>query len=84
VIGFFEFLKPVYMVCDPEMIKCITTKDAEYFLEHRSTISEDVDPIVGRGLVSLEGIVEGGRYSRYSGMYTLYILKKSKNLEACR
>ncbi|XP_063618744.1 uncharacterized protein LOC134791626 [Cydia splendana] len=54
-VGNFEFLKPVVLIRDIELIKKVTVKDFEYFLDHRSFVSEDVDPFFGRNLFSLKG-----------------------------
>ncbi|CAK1596642.1 unnamed protein product [Parnassius mnemosyne] len=54
-VGRFEFLNPVVMIKDIELIKKITVKDFEHFLDHRSIVNENVDPFFGRNLISLKG-----------------------------
>lgn len=51
----YEFRNPVVFVTDPEIIKQITVKDFDHFVDHRLTIDENVDPIFGRNLVSIKG-----------------------------
>ncbi|CAK1596650.1 unnamed protein product [Parnassius mnemosyne] len=54
-VGRFEFLNPMVMIRDIELIKKITVKDFEHFLDHRSFVNENVDPFFGRNLFSLKG-----------------------------
>ncbi|CAK1596655.1 unnamed protein product [Parnassius mnemosyne] len=54
-IGRFEFLSPMVMLKDIDLIKKITVKDFEHFLDHRSLVNENVDPFFGRNLFSLKG-----------------------------
>ncbi|XP_063534347.1 cytochrome P450 9e2-like [Cydia strobilella] len=54
-VGNFQFMKPVLFIRDIELIKKVTVKDFEYFLDHSSIVSEDVDPFFGRNLFSLKG-----------------------------
>lgn len=53
--GFFLFKQPVVMLRDPELIKAIAVKDFEYFMDHRSILPEDGEPVWSRGLFSLKG-----------------------------
>ncbi|CAH0397697.1 unnamed protein product [Chilo suppressalis] len=54
-IGRYEFLNAVVMVKDFELIKRITIKDFENFLDHRNILDEKTDPLFGRNLFSLKG-----------------------------
>uniref|UniRef100_A0A1E1WIT9 unspecific monooxygenase n=1 Tax=Pectinophora gossypiella TaxID=13191 RepID=A0A1E1WIT9_PECGO len=54
-VGRFEFTKPLVIVRDLELIKKITIKDFEHFLDHRVFIDEHKDPLFGRNLFSLKG-----------------------------
>ncbi|XP_068631672.1 cytochrome P450 9e2-like [Battus philenor] len=54
-VGRFEFLNPMVVVRDIELIKMIAVKDFEYFLDHRSFVDEKYDPFFGRNLFSLKG-----------------------------
>ncbi|XP_073945698.1 cytochrome P450 9e2-like isoform X2 [Choristoneura fumiferana] len=54
-VGQYLLLKPIIYVKDLALIKKITVKDFEYFLNHQGFVSEEVDPIFGRNLFSLRG-----------------------------
>jgi cytochrome P450 family 9 len=43
------------MLRDPELIKMVTVKDFEHFLDHRAPISEEAEPLFGKGLFNLKG-----------------------------
>lgn len=51
----FQFTNPVFLVRDPQLIKKMTVKDFDYFMDHKVIISEDLDPLFGKALVSLTG-----------------------------
>ncbi|XP_026324948.1 uncharacterized protein LOC113233928 [Hyposmocoma kahamanoa] len=53
--GAFQFLTPFLQVRDIELIKKITVKDFEHFLDHNVFINEECDPLFGRNLISLRG-----------------------------
>ena len=53
--GVYDFLKPVVVLRDPELIKMVTVKDFEYFLDHRTLFTEEIEPIFGKALFSLQG-----------------------------
>jgi cytochrome P450 family 9 len=53
--GVCEFLNPVIMLRDPELIKMVTVKDFEHFLDRRVPISEEAEPLFGKGLFGLKG-----------------------------
>uniref|UniRef100_A0A336K1H0 CSON012845 protein n=1 Tax=Culicoides sonorensis TaxID=179676 RepID=A0A336K1H0_CULSO len=54
-IGIFDFLKPLYILKDPDLIKQVCVKDGDNFLDHRFTIDAEVEPIVGRNLFAIKG-----------------------------
>lgn len=54
-MGKYEFMRPVLIVHDLDLVKRITVKDFEHFIDHRSFVSEDVEPLFARNLVSLKG-----------------------------
>ncbi|KAJ2939829.1 hypothetical protein O0L34_g18023 [Tuta absoluta] len=54
-VGRFEFTKPLLIVKDLELIKRITIKDFEHFLDHRVFVNTDADPLFGRNLFSMKG-----------------------------
>ncbi|XP_064071914.1 uncharacterized protein LOC113394864 [Vanessa tameamea] len=54
-VGRYEFMRPVLVLQDLELIKTITVKDFEHFTDHRQFIDEEVEPLFGRNLFSLRG-----------------------------
>jgi cytochrome P450 family 9 len=42
------------MILDPELIKQITIKDFDHFLNHRNQIDENIDPLFSRNLFSMD------------------------------
>lgn len=54
-IGRYEFLNPTILVRDLDLVKKITIKDFEYFLDHRGFTDEVIDPLFGRNIFSLKG-----------------------------
>lgn len=49
VVGMFEVGGgPVYVIRDPDLIKQITIKDFDHFVNHRFQVSEKCDPLLGR------------------------------------
>ncbi|NP_001103404.1 cytochrome P450, family 9, subfamily a, polypeptide 19 [Bombyx mori] len=54
-VGRYEFVNPVIYIRDIEIVKRITIKDFEHFLDHRTIVNEDSDPMFGRNLFSLKG-----------------------------
>jgi cytochrome P450 family 9 len=53
--GVYGFLTPVILLRDPELIKMVTVKDFEHFLDRGVPISEEAEPLFGKGLFSLKG-----------------------------
>ncbi|XP_050345947.1 cytochrome P450 9e2-like [Nymphalis io] len=54
-VGRFEVTKPTLVIQDLELVKKITIKDFEYFLDHRGFTDEKVEPLFGRNIFSLKG-----------------------------
>lgn len=54
-IGMFDFRSPMYIACDPDVIKQLTVKDFDYFENHRSFIDSDSDKLFGNSLFMLRG-----------------------------
>ena len=54
-VGFYEFLTPVLMLRDPELIKAVTIKNAEQFPDHRPLVYEEMDPLLGGMLFTQRG-----------------------------
>nr|ASX93979.1 cytochrome P450 CYP9A74 [Zygaena filipendulae] len=54
-VGSYEFLTPTIYIRDLELIKKITVKHYEHFVDHRAIVDEDVDPFLGRNLFAMKG-----------------------------
>lgn len=54
-VGHYQFLKPDIIIRDVELLKNITIKDFENFLDHRAFINEEMDPLFGANLFSMNG-----------------------------
>ncbi|CAH2105979.1 unnamed protein product [Euphydryas editha] len=54
-VGRYEFMKPMVVVRDLELVKKITVKDFEHFLDHRGFTDETIDPLFSRNLFALKG-----------------------------
>jgi hypothetical protein len=48
-------MNPVLLLRDPELIKMVTVKDFEHFLDRQFLISEEVEPLFGKALFFLQG-----------------------------
>jgi cytochrome P450 family 9 len=53
--GVYQFFIPVVLLRDPELIKMVTVKDFEHFLDHQFPITEEVEPLFGKALFNLRG-----------------------------
>ncbi|XP_037872543.1 cytochrome P450 CYP9A22 isoform X1 [Bombyx mori] len=53
--GRFDLLRPTVIIKDLDLIKQITIKDFEHFLDHRALVDDTADPFFGRNLFSLRG-----------------------------
>ncbi|XP_052740446.1 cytochrome P450 9e2 [Bicyclus anynana] len=54
-VGRYEFLRPITIVRDLELVKKITIKDFEHFLDHRNFTEVSIEPLFARNLFSLKG-----------------------------
>ncbi|XP_011705743.1 PREDICTED: cytochrome P450 9e2-like [Wasmannia auropunctata] len=54
-VGIYDLTKPLVVLRDPELIKAITLKHFDMFMDHRQFIDETQDPFFGKNLVSLRG-----------------------------
>lgn len=52
-IGFHDFTIPTIMLRDPEIIKYVTVKNFDNFVNHTALVSEDLDPFFGKNLFGL-------------------------------
>lgn len=51
----FQFLKPMFFIRDPKLLKKLAIKDFDHFPDHRTIIDEKVDKLFGKSLVALTG-----------------------------
>ncbi|XP_046423561.1 cytochrome P450 9e2-like [Neodiprion fabricii] len=54
-VGIFEFMNPVVMLRDPELIRSVTIKNFDNFQDHRNFIDEVLDPLFAKNLFFLQG-----------------------------
>ncbi|KYM76793.1 Cytochrome P450 9e2 [Atta colombica] len=54
-VGMFDMNVPIVVIRDPELIKSIALKHFDNFMDHRSFINENQDPLFGRNLFALRG-----------------------------
>jgi cytochrome P450 family 9 len=53
--GMYQFMSPIVLLRDPELIKMVTVKDFEHFLDHQLQVTEEVEPLFGKALFNLKG-----------------------------
>jgi cytochrome P450 family 9 len=53
--GVYQLMNPALLLRDPELIKIVTVKDFEHFLDRQVPISEDAEPMFGKALFNLKG-----------------------------
>ena len=54
-VGFYEFLTPIIVLRDLDLIKTVTMKNVEQFPDHRPLVNRKVDPMLGGMLFMLNG-----------------------------
>jgi len=55
VYGLFDFVGPSIVLRDAEVIKQVTVKDSDHFLNHRSMLTEIDDPMFGNSVFMMRG-----------------------------
>ncbi|CAO1343924.1 unnamed protein product [Diamesa tonsa] len=78
--GVFEFIKPMYCIRDPELIRQISIKDFDHFVNHRSVFDENVDKLFGRSLFILRDQKWRDMRSTLSPAFTGSKMRKMFNL----
>jgi hypothetical protein len=53
--GLYQLMEPVLLIRDPELIKMVTVRDFEHFVDHQVQITEDAEPLFGKALFNLGG-----------------------------
>ena len=54
-VGAFDFVRPIFVLRDPELIKNVTMKSFDNFPDHKMFIDESVDPLFGSNLFNISG-----------------------------
>ncbi|KAI5652186.1 cytochrome p450 domain-containing protein [Phthorimaea operculella] len=54
-IGTYEFTNPKVVIRDMELIKKITIKDFDYFVDHQTYLDPDINPLFGKGVFFMRG-----------------------------
>ncbi|XP_018375599.1 PREDICTED: cytochrome P450 9e2-like [Trachymyrmex cornetzi] len=54
-IGLYDVKNPIIMLRDPELIKSVTLKHFDMFMDHISFVDENQDPVFGKNLAALRG-----------------------------
>ncbi|XP_072396671.1 cytochrome P450 9e2-like [Diabrotica undecimpunctata] len=54
-VGTYQLLKPMMLIKDPELLKDITVKNFDHFMDHTNQVSENSDPLWTKNLVALRG-----------------------------
>ncbi|XP_015117626.1 cytochrome P450 9e2 [Diachasma alloeum] len=52
-VGFFDFKTPIVMLRDRDLVKNITVKNFDHFVNHRDFITSDLDPLFGNLLFTM-------------------------------
>ncbi|XP_074040332.1 cytochrome P450 9e2 isoform X2 [Leptinotarsa decemlineata] len=53
--GIYEMSQPTLLIKDPELLKKITVKDFDHFMDHKPIVPEEVDQLWNKNLFSLRG-----------------------------
>ncbi|XP_068631922.1 probable cytochrome P450 9f2 [Battus philenor] len=53
-VGYIEGTTPIILIRDPEIIKHITVKDFDHFVNHKAFVPEDVEPLFGASLLLMK------------------------------
>ncbi|XP_044758955.1 cytochrome P450 9e2-like [Coccinella septempunctata] len=54
-IGDYDFLSPLLIIKDPDLLQQILIKNFEHFLDHRQYIPPDIDPLWNKNVANLKG-----------------------------
>ncbi|KAF5288529.1 hypothetical protein FQA39_LY15397 [Lamprigera yunnana] len=77
-VGFYQFMKPMLLIRDPELIKDITIKDFDAFPNHRQFIPTTADPLWGKNLFQIT--TEEGWHSMRATLSPSFTASKMKIL----
>jgi cytochrome P450 len=76
-VGFFSFDQPALLFNDPELIKTIMVKDAQYFLNRTQSANEEVDPLTAKAICALKD--EKWKHTR-AAMTPIFTTNKMKKM----
>jgi len=76
-VGFFSFDQPSLLFNDPELIKTILVKDAQYFLNRTQSANEEVDPLTAKAIFALKD--EKWKHTR-AAMTPIFTTNKMKKM----
>ncbi|XP_034830990.1 probable cytochrome P450 9f2 [Maniola hyperantus] len=54
-VGYIEGTAPILIIRDRELMKAITIKDFDHFVDHKEFFSEETDPLFGGSLFMMKG-----------------------------
>lgn len=54
-VGMYDLISPLIVLRDPELIKAVTLKHFDMFMDHRRFIDETQDSFFGKNLIALSG-----------------------------
>jgi cytochrome P450 family 9 len=54
-VGYIEGTTKVIMIRDPELVKMVTVKDFDHFVNHIEFFPEHIEPVFGGSLVQMKG-----------------------------
>lgn len=78
--GYFQFMEPVLVVRDLELIRQITVKDFDHFMDHMTNLSNPSDTLLSNSLFMLKGQKWKDMRSTLSPAFTSSKLKGMYNL----
>ncbi|XP_059607443.1 probable cytochrome P450 9f2 [Phlebotomus argentipes] len=55
IFGLFEFRRPIVVLKDPNLVKQLTVKEFNHFVNRRNFLDDDVEPVFSKSLLLLRG-----------------------------
>lgn len=53
--GIYQFTRPKLVIRDPDLIRRVTVKDFDHFVDHTAMVDPKADPLFAKNLISLKG-----------------------------
>jgi cytochrome P450 family 6 len=79
-VGVFSFDQPSLVIRNLDTVKNILVKDAQYFIDHTMTFDEELEPMFGKSLFSINGQRWRHVRTNLSPVFTSGKMKKVFNL----